>query len=72
MTQTDKLELNAAFVLDHVQKSRAIQRATDFLRISARSILLRGWSAASVCEMLTSGSRKPFEVIIPPSIQKIA
>ena len=69
--QTDKLELNAAFVLDYVQKSRAIQRATDFLRISARSILLRGWSAASVCEMLTSGSRKPFEVIIPPSIQKI-
>ncbi len=69
--QLAKYEQNTAFVHEHIQKTRALQRATDFVRISTRSILLRGWSAASVCEMLAAGSRKPFEVIIPPSVQKI-
>lgn len=66
-----KYELNTAFVHEHIQKTRALQRATDFVRIGTRAILLRGWSAASVCGMLAAGSRKPFEVIIPPSVQKI-
>ena len=64
-------EKNIQLVKKHLEKSRGLQKSTDFVRPSSSSIELRGWGVKKIAELICSGSQKPFEIVIPDGAVKV-
>ncbi len=67
----DVRKQNIRFVSTHVEKTRSGQRATSFIEFNSNGMSLRGWSVKAFCEFIASGSKKPIEVVMPPSMQRV-
>ena len=59
----EQLRINELCIERHKEKTRASQRSTDYVRIAVRSLALHGWSPYAFCDLLASGSKKPFDLI---------
>lgn len=60
-----------AFVNSHKEKTRALQRATEYIRVNPnRAVALEGWTAKNLCDVLATGLTKPIDVIVLPQKTK--
>lgn len=68
---TDTVLRNKTFVENHKNKYRSLQRTTDFVSFGNNAICLNGWSTKTVADLITSGSKKPFEIVVIDSPNKV-
>ena len=67
----DVIKRKKNFVAGHVEKTRSGQRATGFIAFAGNALSLRGWSVKATIDLVASGSKKAFEVVMLPNAQNV-